>query len=84
MPIEASLLDGKPCKIFKCPKCGAYPFKPFMRGMVQLTGFRLWVRVLMSFFFGGRVEYCSLICWNCKEIVGRENPADVLEWKFPL
>lgn len=47
-----------------CPKCGACPFVPFLRGTVQST-WRRW--------FG--LPYCCVICERCKEVVGYEKPA---------
>jgi hypothetical protein len=61
MPIEVALLEGRPSPIVTCPKCGASPFRPFLRGQVQS-----WLRQI---FFR---PYCALICWTCKEIVGYE------------
>jgi hypothetical protein len=63
MPIEYMLLKDASVPLDACPKCSATPFYPFMRGQVQSA----WRR-----FF--RKPYCCLICWNCKEIVGYENP----------
>jgi len=49
-----------------CPKCGAVPFKPFMRGRVQrpkrFLGF-LWRR-----------DYMAVFCRGCKALVGWESP----------
>lgn len=64
MPIECALLRGQPVPIEKCPKCGAEPFDPFLRGQVQRRKFK--------WFLWGPWPYCALICWNCKEIVGYE------------
>lgn len=50
--------------IEKCPKCGAEPFDPFLRGQVQRRKFK--------WFLWDPWPYCALICWNCKEIVGYE------------
>ena len=63
MPKEYVLLKHKGSPISSCPKCGASPFIPFMRGQVQNS--------LRAFF--GR-PYCCLICSKCKEIVGYEQP----------
>ncbi len=67
MPIETRLLAGKPSPLAACPKCGAAPFEPFMRGQVQRSP-RPWWRP----FWGPRRAYCALICWSCKNIVGYE------------
>ena len=63
MPIECTLLRFAPVPLERCPKCGARPFEPFIRGYVQR--FRWW---------GLRPAYCCLICTECKEIVGHEAP----------
>ena len=69
MPIEYVLLKDAPCKIAVCPKCGATPFVPFLRGMVARRRYK-WL-------FFGEWEYMALICSECKEIVGHESP-----WKL--
>jgi hypothetical protein len=65
MPMETTLLISKPFGIDYCPKCHS-PFTAFLRGQVQRTprflGF-LWKR-----------DYCALICYACKAIVGWEHP----------
>lgn len=63
MPAEYTLLKDAPVSLEACPKCGAKPFKPFMRGQVQSTWRKFWRR-----------PYCCLICESCKEIVGYERP----------
>lgn len=63
MPIEFAMLKDKPPPFDECPNCHARPFDPFMRGMVQV--FR---------WFGLRKRYCCVICYECKEIVGYEDP----------
>jgi hypothetical protein len=70
MPIEAVLLANAPTPIEACPKCGAWPFVPFMRGQVHRDMFSLW-RAAMALLGRGRPTSC-LICWGCKEIVGYE------------
>ena len=48
-----------------CPKCGAMPFRPFLRGMISHNlSFLGW---LFKRFSG-----TALICWTCKDIVGWE------------
>jgi hypothetical protein len=70
MPVETYLLDGMPVPITECPKCGARPFQPFLRGTVQRGRYRLrfgwpvWVRQ----------DYCALICASCKMVAGHESP----------
>jgi hypothetical protein len=66
MPIECRLLEGQPVPIRRCPFCGAHPFVPFLRGMVQ--------RPKRKWLFGPRRDYCALICSGCKEIVCYERP----------
>lgn len=63
MPVEYTLLLHAPVALDRCPKCGAWPFMPFLRGQVQ----SYWRK-----FF--RRPYCCLICEQCKEIVGYEKP----------
>ena len=64
MPIECALLDQKPELLEYCPACTAYPFRCFMRGMVQRSKRRWWV--------GKRQPYCAVICSHCKTIVSWE------------
>ena len=66
MPIEYTLLQYQPCPIARCPKCGAKPFVPFIRGTIQRRKFQ--------YFFWKPRPYCALICSACKEIVDYENP----------
>jgi hypothetical protein len=68
MPIEVTFLEGTPVPFSVCPKCGASPFVPFLRGTVQ--------RRKRKFFFFGKWDYCSLICSRCKGIVGYESPPE--------
>lgn len=74
MPIECTWLQNKPSPLERCPICGAEPFEPFMRGMIQRKpiGFR-WRREFPFFEFYPR-PYCALICWSCKAIVDYEQP----------
>lgn len=72
MPIEASLLNGTKPPLERCPKCGAEPFDPFLRGMVHLSGLRAIKERLRCWWHGKEYAYCALICWKCKEIVGYE------------
>jgi hypothetical protein len=56
-----------------CPKCGEWPFRPFLRGMFYRS-FR-WRDVPAMLRAWWRREYwptSTLICWGCKEIVGYE------------
>jgi hypothetical protein len=69
MPIEYILLQGAPVSVNKCPACGAQPFEPFLRGMVQ-RGKKKYI------FFGPKRDYCALICSSCKELVGYESPSN--------
>jgi hypothetical protein len=68
MPLECVILERSPVPISKCPRCGAAPFRPFLRGTVQ----RLW-RPWWK-FWGSIRPYCAVICSDCKDIVGYENP----------
>jgi hypothetical protein len=70
MPIEATQLEGAPVALEQCPKCHAYPFVPFMRGLVQRSK-RNWKTLFLT-----KQPYCTLICSSCKEIVGHEYPPD--------
>lgn len=67
MPWECSYLERMPEPMGHCPKCGASPFRSFLRGMIQRRQRKWW-------FFGKLWPYCSIICENCKEIVGHEAP----------
>jgi hypothetical protein len=64
-PIEYKLLEGVPIPLQTCPKCGQ-DFYPFLRGQVQRSKRFLWL--------GRRRPYCTLICYECKKIVGWESP----------
>lgn len=69
MPKEVMLLLDAPIPLAQCPNCEAKPFSPFMRGMVQRSPWTwrtLWLPI------GKARNYCALICWDCKEIVGYE------------
>lgn len=66
MPVECSQLHSAPVAIETCPLCQAAPFRPFLRGLVQRWPRKWWI--------GPRRDYCALICWECKEIVGYESP----------
>lgn len=72
MPIECTLLDGQPCSLDDCPKCGK-PFRPFLRGEVQKS-IDLFNPEWWKWLVGrpNNWRYCALICWECKEIVGHE------------
>ena len=69
MPWEYGALVDAPVPLATCPKCGAQPFDPFLRGTVQRSE-RPWWRP----WWGPTRPYCALICWKCKEIVGYESP----------
>jgi len=60
VPVEYTLLMDMPEPMDFCPACG-FPFRSFMRGMVQCW-FRRWLKR----------PYCCIICDHCKEIVGYE------------
>lgn len=62
MPKEYELLKNAPYVFEKCKTCGT-PFPEFMRGMVQSNARK---------FFG--LPYCAVICHNCKETIGWEQP----------
>jgi uncharacterized protein YlaI len=66
MPTEYALLKNKPYPISVCPKCKK-SFEPFLRGVVQRPKRTWWG-------FGKLQPYCVLICSECKEIVGYEEP----------
>lgn len=66
MPIEYQMLKDRPSPRNRCPFCGAAPFVPFLRGMIQRPRRRFW--------FGRTRPYCALICSECKEIVSYEDP----------
>jgi len=65
MPVECKQLDDQNYKFFLCPGCNQ-DFEPFMRGQVQRSKRFLWI-------FGIR-DYCAVICYHCKNIVGWESP----------
>lgn len=71
-PIEATNLEGAKVPFEMCPRCGAYPFEPFLRGQVQRDVFSPW-RALLR-LFGKTRPHCAVICRGCKEIVGWEAP----------
>jgi len=62
MPWEYGALQEQSQPLDKCPLCGAQ-FQCFLRGMVHNT----WRKLI-------RTEYCAVICQECKEIVGYEQP----------
>ncbi len=78
MPREYVFLKKAPAPFKSCSKCGAKPFRPFLRGQVArsrlnpLTRIRWWWR-------HGRKPFPSfaVICWDCKEIVGYEGVREV-------
>jgi hypothetical protein len=65
VPVECAQLENAPVPLHVCPKCGASPFEPFMRGQVQ--------RAKKTILRKSR-HYCALICSICKDIVGHESP----------
>jgi len=67
MPIESTLLRFEPVPVKTCPACKA-KFEPFMRGTVQRSRFAWWI--------GPTRPYCALICSECKNIVGYEQPSE--------
>ena len=69
MPIEVALLRYAPVPVELCPKCGKL-FNPFLRGQVQRKPYR------RKFFIVPKIpqDYCTLICSECKEIIGYESP----------
>ena len=78
MPVEYALLKDRPEALARCPASNAKPFYALMRGMVHST----WRKYVPAFepknsFPGFRLvprPYCSVICSQCKEIVGYEKP----------
>ena len=79
MPTEFTLLAGARVPLGACPHCGAAPFVPFLRGIVQRN---------VHAWGGRRQDYCALICSTCKDIVGYESPViepeSLLETLIPL
>ena len=73
MPIEYMLLKDMPCKVTKCPVCGAAPLEPFMRGQV--------LRRRKEFWLFGCWDYSALVCGKCKSIAGWESPENY--WELP-
>jgi len=69
MPREYTALLNEPPPLAECPNCGACPFEPFLRGLVQRA--KRWL------FIGPRRPYVAVICADCKEIVGHESPPEV-------
>ncbi len=61
MPIEAMIAAGMAQPIAQCPKCGAAPFRSFMRGQVARFD-----------WFGLRRKIWAVICSRCKDIVSHE------------
>lgn len=74
MPIEATQLRDKPVPFRACPKCGAEPFEPFLRGTVQRSRHGLHITCEYPFVRFLPQDYCAVICWQCKEVVGYESP----------
>jgi hypothetical protein len=68
MPVEYTELIDELEPFLTCPVCMRVreekkPFRAFMRGQVQSR----WRKLL-------RKPYCAVICSDCKEIVGYEQP----------
>lgn len=74
MPIEYTQLKDKPSPLRSCPKCGDYPFRPFLRGQVARGKYGVRLKRAFPFVEVYPRDYCALICWRCKEIVGYESP----------
>jgi hypothetical protein len=68
MPIEAAALKDWPHPDVKCPSCGK-SLLPFMRGQVQRQKKSL---------MGKKQPYCAIICANCKDLIGYEDPTQAL------
>lgn len=68
MPIECALLADHPQPLDICPLCYEHPFVAFMRGQVHRSSYAWWQ------FWGKKRAYCTVICSNCKLIVGYEDP----------
>ena len=75
MPIECSQLEFCPAPFKTCPKCKA-PFAPFMRGMVQRSAVEAPFHWLNCWWKKKRFQHVSVICQECKNIVGYEHPED--------
>ena len=69
MPGEYFLLKDKPLPMAVCPKCGAL-FEPFLRGLVQRK------KCFLGLF--KKRNYCAVICYACKGIVGWESPPSLV------
>ncbi len=76
MPIEMMILESRPEIFLMCPECGASPFRSFLRGAVQRR--KRW------FIVGPRRKYCSIICSECKEIVGHEFDGACVKIETPM
>jgi predicted nucleic-acid-binding Zn-ribbon protein len=72
MPIESKLLEGTLPPFRRCPKCGAEPFDPFLRGQVQRGACGMRLKKTFPWIEFYEQPYCAVICWKCKEIVGYE------------
>jgi len=64
MPVEAIISQSMPVPLARCPRCGAEPFDPFLRGQV--------VRTFLLPWKWRRRDIWALICRACKEIVAYE------------
>ena len=67
MPIEYTLLAGKPFPFETCPKCNKPITYLLMRGTVQR-----WKRVWYAPW--RTQDYCAVICSECSDIIGWESP----------
>jgi hypothetical protein len=76
MPLEAIALQMQPSPFDICPRCGARPCTPFMRGQVQRS--RLSLAGVLAFLCVRPWDYCAVICADCKKLVGWERPRDLM------
>ncbi len=76
MPHECELLYSEPYHLNTCPLCCA-SFKPFLRGQIQRRKYSF-----LGLLTGKIRPYCALICSNCKEIVGHEDPINRIWEEF--
>jgi hypothetical protein len=76
VPAEVRALHGAPVPIERCPRCEAEPFDPWLRGQVQRERYPWWARLLPRRWRARYARpYCSLICAECKQLVGHESPS---------
>jgi hypothetical protein len=79
MPVEYFLLKDEPEHYLRCPRCGAEPFKSFLRGCVQKQGASRLFAKLVAKLRKREVRYCAVICDSCKYIVGHEGIKEPVE-----